>query len=259
MDVELEHNGSVVGIIPMGVKVFRLDGNDNFYSVQLNHRNDALKNQLEALEDTAHSVLDFQDAVNLIGSVRNALHASENILLSFDDVLHFNYTIEVARKAIDFIDAPEDLGSALTNLLNQGISYQNGKQSQFIDDTRKFLNDRRVSQAGSEDARLGAVAQRYNNQLQHILNAAGLSVLDARGVITQLLMQHTDLIRFSPDKLDEALIFYKKDFENFERALNKDFSRSAQNDEPNIDSTLIDTGRDYAMKVIGEITSYLSR
>jgi hypothetical protein len=200
-----------------------------------------------------------QDAANLIGSVRNALYASENILLSFDDVLHYNYTIEMARKAIDFIDAPENLSSALTSILNQGISYQNSKQSKFLDDTRKFLNDGRVGQAASEDVRLGTAAQLYNNQLQATLNATGLSVLDARGVITQLLTQHTDLIRFSPDKLEDAFIFYKQDFENFERALNKDFYRPSQSNEPNIDSTLIDTGRNYAMNVIEEINSYLSK
>lgn len=259
LDVELKHTGSAVGIIPMGVNVFRLDGNDNFYPVQLNQRNDALKHQLEALEKTAHSVLDLQDAVNLIGTVRNALYASENILLSFDDAMHFNYTVDVARKAIDFIDAPEDLTSALTNLLNRGIAYQNDKQSRFLDDTKRFLNDNRVSQAASEDIRLGTAAQRYNNQLQHTLNAAGLSVLDARGVITQLLMQHTDLIRFGPDKLEDAFIFYKKDFEKFERALNKDFSRPSQNNEPILDGTLIAAGRDYAMKVIEEINTYLNK
>ncbi|MBC6906717.1 hypothetical protein DWB84_14790 [Saccharophagus sp. K07] len=260
LDVEFERNGSTeVAIIPMGVKVFRLDGNDNFYPVQLNSRNDALKHQLDALEKTAYSTLGNQDAANLIGSVRNALYASENILLSFDDVLHYNYTIEMARKAIDFIDAPENLSSALTSILNQGISYQNSKQSKFLDDTRKFLNDGRVGQAASEDVRLGTAAQLYNNQLQATLNATGLSVLDARGVITQLLTQHTDLIRFSPDKLEDAFIFYKQDFENFERALNKDFYRPSQSNEPNIDSTLIDTGRNYAMNVIEEINSYLSK
>lgn len=259
LDVELGNTGSVAAFIPMGVKAFRLDGNDNFYPVQLNHRNDGLMHQLQVLEETAYKVLDLQDAANLIGSVHNALYASENVLLSFDDVLHYNYTIEVARKAIDFIDAPENLSSALTSLLNQSISYQNDKQTQFLGDAGKILNDRPVSRVANEDVLLGTAAQLYNKQLQNTLNDAGLSILDARGVVTQLLAQHTDLIRFQPDKLDDAFTFYKRDFEKFERVLNKDFSGEPHSGEPVLDGALLSVSRNYAIKVIGEIDSYLKR
>lgn len=257
LDVDLGNSGSVAAFIPMAVNVFRLDGNTSFYPVQLNQRNDNLNYQLDALEKTAYELLDLQDAANLVGTVRNALYASENILLSFDDVLHYNYTIEAAQKAISFVDAPENLRSEMSNILKEGISYQNNKQSEFLDDARKLLNDGRAGQAVSEDVRLGTAAQLYNSQLQSTLSDRGISVLNARGVVTQLLTQHTDLLRFSADKMDDAFNYYDKASKSFERALHKDFSSPSQNNEPIIDGTLIDTGRDYALKIIEEISNYL--
>lgn len=104
---------------------------------------------------------------------------------------------------------------------------------------------------------LRIVAQLYNKQLQNTLNDTGLSILDARGIVTQLLTKHTGLIRFQPDKLDEALTFYKRGFEKFERALNKSFSGEPQSGEPMLDGILLTVGRNYAIKAIEGIDSYL--
>lgn len=260
LDMELEINGiTEIAVVPMATKVFRLDGNENFYPVRLGYRNDALDHQLDFLAEAAHNVLGNQDAANLFGYVRNALSASENILSSFDDVLHFNYSIEKARAAIDFIDAPERIESALTEILNQGIAYHDDKQSRFLDDTKKFLNNSRVSHIASEDVRLGTAAQQYDNQLRLSLDATGASVLDSRGVITQLLTQHTDLIRFNLDKLDEAFTFYKKDFENFEKALNKEFGTQVESAGIEIEDTLLEIGSNYAVSVIDAIDRHLGK
>lgn len=257
LDTGLEINGSTeIAVMPLATKVFRLDGNENFHPIRLNHRNDALIHQLDALEKATPDVLGNQDAANLYGSVRDALSASENILLAFDDVLHFNYEVEKARTAIDFIDAPKSIESALTDILAQGIAYQNDKQSRFLEDTKQFLNDSRVSQIASENVRLGTAAQQYNIQLQKSLYGTGLSVLDARSTVTQLLTQHTDLIRFSPDKLDQAFTFYKNDSESFEKALNKEFGVAVDSVELEINSTLLDVGRDYAEGVIEDIENH---
>lgn len=180
-------------------------------------------------------------------------------MLSVDDVLHFNYSIEKARAAIDFIDAPENIESALTDILNQGVAYQDDKQSRFLEDTKKFLSNNRVSHIASEDVRLGTAAQQYNNQLRESLDTTDASVLDARGVVTRLLTQHTDLIRFDLDKLDEAFAFYKKDSESFAKALNKEFGTPVESTEVEIDDKLLDIGSSYAASVIGEIERHLGK
>ena len=171
----------------------------------------------------------------------------------------FNYSIEKARAAIDFIDAPERIESALTEILNQGIAYHDDKQNRFLDDTKKFLNNSRVSHIASEDVRLGTAAQQYDNQLRLSLDATGASVLDSRGVITQLLTQHTDLIRFNLDKLDEVFTFYKRDFENFEKALNKEFGTQVESAAIEIDDTLLEIGSNYAVSVIDAIDRHLGK
>ena len=102
-------------------------------------------------------------------------------------------------------------------------------------------------------APLGTAAQLYNNQLQRSLNATGQSLLNARDSATALLTQHPDLIRFGPDKLDEAFDSYKQDFQAFGRALNKEFHLPTESYKPKLGRAVLDIGRDYAMNVIKEI------
>lgn len=247
-----------ISLRPAGVNVFRLDGKSDFVPVQFGGYNQSLKDEVDALEASMINVIGNQDRANLFGSVKNALIYSENIMLSFDDVLHFNYAVEKARKAIDFLNAPEEVKTRLSDILNQGIQYQNQKQTQAINDTKKHLGNAQVGNIAGENIRLGLAAQRYNGQLQNALTNTNLSILDAHGVFNQLLMDNRDLIRFAPDKLSEAITYYKNDYAIFERALNKDISTPSVLKKPELDRGILEAGSNYAMRVIQEIQNYAS-
>ncbi len=248
-----------IALRPFGVNVFRLDGQSNFVPVQFGGSNQALRDEVEALEAKVVGVIGNQDRANLFGSVENALAYSEHIMLSFDDVLHFNYAVEKAHRAIDFINAPEEMKARLTDILHQGIQYQNQKQTKALNDSKKFLGNSLVGDIANENIRLGTAAQRYNGQLQNALVKSNLSILDARGLIDQLLMDNRDLIRFNLDKLNDAIIYYKNDYEKFERALNKDISTPSELKSPELDRGILVFGSEYALKVIQSIQSHASK
>lgn len=253
---ELNDSTKVV-VMPQETEVFRLDGKKDFYPVQLNTRNTELTKELDAVEKTAYDQLDNQDAANLIGSVRYSLNASENIMLSADDVIHLQYSADKAREAIRTIDAPANIKSKLTEILNKGLNYQNEKQTQFISDTQQFVKDGRVGGAATEDVRLATAAQKYNNELRSSIAASNSSVLDSGGIIKKLLIDNSDLVRFTSDKVDEALSFYKQDLVNFQKVLKQDYSQPEYVVQSPINKSGIELGSEYAMNVIKQIQSYV--
>ena len=246
-------------VYPQALEVFRLDKNEHFDPITLGKYNTQLIDKFNALEPVAYDQLDNQDAANLIGAVRFALDASENILTSLDDVLHLNYSVQKAKDAISLINAPDDMKAQLTDLLNQGLAYQNEKQARFIEDTKHLVSDTRVRVSAAEDVRLAKAAQKYNIELQSTLNASNLSVLDAGGLFNKLLTNNSDLIRFSPSKITEALSFYKKDLSSFQKALNRDFSQLEPELAPVIDKSVLEAGSKYALGVIKQIEAYMSK
>ncbi len=253
---ELNDSTKVV-VMPQETEVFRLDGKKDFYPVQLNTRNTELTKELDAVEKTAYDQLDNQDAANLIGSVRYSLNASENIMLSADDVIHLQYSADKAREAIRTIDAPANIKSKLTEILNKGLNYQNEKQTQFISDTQQFVKDGRVGGAATEDVRLATAAQKYNNELRSSIAASNSSILDSGGIIKKLLIDNSDLVRFTSDKVDEALSFYKQDLANFQKVLKQDYSQPEYVVQSPINKSGIELGSEYAMNVIKQIQSYV--
>lgn len=258
LDTGFELNDSTkVVVMPQETEVFRLDGKKDFYPVQLNMRNTELTKELDDVEKTAYEQLDNQDAANLIGSVRYSLNASESIMLSADDVIHLQYSADKAREAIRTIDAPANIKSKLTEILNKGLNYQNEKQTQFISDTQQFVKDGRVGGAAADDVRLATAAQKYNNELRVGITASNSSVLDSGGIIKKLLTDNSDLVRFSPDKVDEALSFYKQDLANFQKVLKQDYSQPEYVVQSPINKSGIELGSEYAMNVIKQIQSYV--
>ncbi|WP_039913667.1 hypothetical protein [Cellvibrio mixtus] len=242
---------------PLVADIFRLDERENFIP-ERRGSTQALKDQVDALEKSTSGILGAQDTANLFGSVRNALSAAENVFFSVDDVIYFNYMLEKANEAIKFFDTPGDVGSALNAILNQGVNHQKSIQTQELDQAREGINNGSFGHITRDNLRLGEAAQRYNEQFQSIIQSTGLSVFDSGGVINKLLIENTDLIRFNPEKINDALAFYQKDFEKFERALHKDFSSSGAQQLYTLDSQGLDVGRDYALKVIEQIQNYVA-
>lgn len=247
-----------VALIPPGVDVFRLDGKTNFIPVIFGGHNTALNKELDALEADAQGMLGNKDAANLFGSVRNALVFSENIMLSFDDVLHFNYGVEKAREAISFINEPKELTSKLTNILNRSIAYQNSKQSQALSTSQAYVSNSQIGSIASENIRLGVAAQRLNGQIQGALGKSDTSVLDSQVLLNRLISDNPDLNRFSANKIDEAISFYKQDFEKFERVLNGEISTPTAQKEPDLfEGVIMDLDKNYATSVIKNIQNHI--
>ncbi len=256
VDFVLDESTAIVAR-PLVADIFRLDGKENFIPERQGNTQ-ALKDQVEALEKSTAGILGAQDTANLFGSVRNALSAAENVLFSVDDVIYFNYMLEKANEAIKFFAAPDAVESALSDILTQGINHQKSIQNQELDKARADMNNGSFGHVARENLRLGEAAQRYNEQFQNVLQSTGLSVLDSTGVINKLLMENTDLIRFNPEKVNDALTFYQKDFERFERALHKDFSMPDIKQFLELDSHGLDIGHHYALKVIEQIQNYVT-
>jgi hypothetical protein len=82
-------------------------------------------------------------------------------------------------------------------------------------------------------------------------------VLNAGAVMTNLLSRHTDLIRFSPSKINEALAFYQKDFDVFDDFVKNGY-RPPVTKEFEFDQAPLKEGHSYALKVIAEIQNYIS-
>lgn len=245
-----------IALIPPGVDVFRLDGKTNFSPVIFGGHNTSLNNELDKLEANSKGVLGNVDFANLFGSVRNALVFSENIMLSFDDVLHFNYGIEKAREAISFIDAPPDLTAKLANILDRSIAYQNSKQSQALSASQAYVSNSRVGSIASENIRLGLAAQRMNAQIQGALEVSGTSILDSQSRLNRVLVGSPELQRFDPKKIDEAISFYKQDYAKFERALNGELSTPTPQKEQDLyEGPVRDIDGNYAATVIQNIQS----
>lgn len=247
-----------IGVMPAAVDVFRLDDQRDFSPDRFGDSNWALRSEFESLEAAFGDELGNQDRANLFGSVSNALINSENILMSFDDVLHFNYVLEKAEKAIEFVDAPEDMKGLLTDILTRSVAYQNEKQNYAINESKKFVNNSRIGEVARENIRMGTAAQEYNHKLQGALENTDASILNSQGLLKKLLTENTDLIRFSTNKLDEAMAFYKSDYEKFERALNKDFSVPAVDKAPELEWGILEIGSKHALKAIDEIQNYVS-
>lgn len=250
--------GPEIAVIPMGTRVYALDGNPNYYPNQIGTDNIKLRDQLEELAANPPANLNIQENANIFGTVKNALLTSENVLQSFDDVLNFNYMFEKARATINQTNAPDDLKAKLNDILDRGIKYQNDKQTRYVEGIQKYANDSRVGGEVRENIRKATTAQDYNKDLQGMLKATKISVLDAGSMMKNLLTKHTDLIRFSPDKINDAISFYKQDFDTYQDFVKNGF----QPPEEKIieyDTSPLTQGHNYAMKVIEEIQSYVSK
>ncbi|MEN0037875.1 MAG: hypothetical protein AAGC78_12455 [Cellvibrio sp.] len=252
----LDESTAVI-VRPLTTHIFRLDDNDNFIHASQGNLQ-PFKDRLDALENNSATILGAQDRANLFGSVANALAESGNVFYSADDVLYFNYVHQKARDAINFFDAPDDLKSALSNLLQEGINFQKKTQAKVLSEASAFANHPIHGATVRENLRLGSAAQHFNYQYQNALQTNNLSVLGSAATLHSLLQGHTDLARFSPDKINEALSFYEKDYARFERALNKEFSSIGAEAKPFLDIEAIDAGRNYALKVIDEIQGYVA-
>ncbi len=250
-----------IGVRPNGTDVFRLDGKQDYVPAQGSENNLALIRDLEELEAAASGLLRNRDAANLFGSVSNALVYSEHILLSADDVLHYNYAIEKAKKTIEFVDAPELLKTALTDLLNKGIAWQDSKQTRVMEDNRQLIHNSRVGDLAAEAVRMGSAAQAFNQELLNLFSNSNASFLDSASLIKRVIVEQPYLVRFSPSKIDEALAFYRDDDTHYEHALNRDFSLPEEARKyPIFDNQqkIADASKQYAMKVIDEIQAYTS-
>lgn len=249
--------GSEIAVIPNSTDIFRLDGKKNYYPYQATTANTATRAQLDALEANSPSRLNIQEKANIFGTVRNALYASNNVLQSFDDVLNFNYMLEKANTTIDHINAPEDLKSKLKDILNQALKDQNNNQTNYSEGIKKYEDDARVGTEVKENIHMATAAQDYNKNLQAILKTTNISVLNAGSVMTGLLSSHTDLIQFSPNKINDALAFYQKDFDVFDDFIKNGY-RPPEEKRIEFDQAPIKEGHNYALKVIEEIQNYIS-
>lgn len=248
-----------IGIRPNGIDVFRLDGKQNYFPATGGEANLALFKQLDALEKAAGGLLRNRDAANVFGSVSNALVYSEHILLSADDVLHYNYAIEKARKTIAFVSAPAELKTALSQLLDKGIAWQDAKQSRTMSSNRQLMNNSRVGYHAAEAVRMGSAAQAFNQQLVSTFKSPALSLLDSASQIKRMLVEQPDLIRFNANKIDEALQYYRDDFLLYEKALNRGFVLPApewKDPLSELDKKVFAASKDYALKIIREIEGY---
>lgn len=248
--------GPEVALIPAGTNVFRLDGKKDSQPTQMNTFNTKARDEVDALESATPANLNIQEKANVFGTVRNALYASDTIQLSFDDVLNFNYMLEKARTTINETNAPDDFKSKLNDILDQSVKYQNTKQTNFLVEIKKYVTNDRVGADARENIRLGTAAQAYNKDFQGILKGTGISVLDASPLMTNLLSKHTDLIRFSQDKITEALSFYKKDFDTYQDFVKNGYTPDVSN-VIIYDTAPLTEGHNYALKVIEEIQSYV--
>ena len=250
-----------IGVRPRGTEVFRLDGKQDYIPVQGAGSNPALFTQLDALETAANGLLRNRDSANVFGSVSNALVYSENVFLSADDVLHYHYAIEKARKTIEFVEAPEDLKAALTDLLDKGIASQNVKQSKAITDSYQLMSNGRVGHLAADAVRMGSAAQAFNQELLGILTSSNNSLLNVGSVIKRIIVEQPDLVRFSFDKIDEALEFYRKDYSQYEKALNRESVLPEEERKYAIfdnQTQIFEVSKKYALKVIDEIQGYVS-
>jgi len=248
-----------IGIRPNGTYVFRLDGKQNYFPATGGDTNTALFKQLDALEKAAGGLLRNRDAANVFGSVSNALVYSEHILLSADDVLHYNYAIEKARATIEFVSAPAELKTALSQLLDKGIAWQDAKQSHSMSSNRQLMSNSRVGHHAAEAVRMGSAAQAFNQQLVSTFKSSALSLLDSVSLIKRMLVEQPDLIRFNANKIDEALQYYRDDFAHYEKALNRDSVLPApewKDPLSELDKKVFAASKNYALKIMAEIQGY---
>lgn len=250
-----------IGVYPNGTEIFRMDGKKDYYPATSSESNNELKKQLETLQETTSSLLRNRDAANLFGSVSNLLGHSEHIFLSADDVLHFNYAIEKARKTIEFVAAPEDLKTALSDIITKSIAWQDAQQGQAMDDSRKLIDNARIGHLAAETVRMGSAAQEFNQQLLGMLTPSKISLLEAGSPIKRMLVAQPDLVRFNPNKIDEALAFYRNDDAEYNKALNRGFylpEPEWKDPLTDSDKKVFDASKNYALKVIEEIQGYVT-
>lgn len=253
----LDESTAVV-LRPLTTAIFRLDEKDDFIHSRRGNLQ-PLRDQLEKLEHASAGMFGAQDSANLFGAVDNALAESGNIFYSLDDVLYFNYVHQKAKDAIAFFDVPEDMKSALNNFLTKGVKFQAATQQSELEAASAFANHNLYGSIVRENLRLGSAAQHFNYQYRNALESNPQSVLDSGALLNELLATHPDLARFSLDKINDALSYYEKDYAGFERALNKDFASLQTDSKPFFDSEALNAGSDYALKVIGQIQSYVAR
>jgi hypothetical protein len=251
----LDESTAVV-VRPLTTAIFRLDEKDDFIHSRRGNLQ-PLRDQLEKLEHTSAGIFGAQDSANVFGAVDNALAESGNIFYSLDDVLYFNYVHQKAKDAISFFDVPEDLKSALNGLLAEGTKFQAATQKSELEAASAFANHNLYGSIVRENLRLGSAAQHLNYQYRNALESNQQSVLDSGALLNELLATHSDLARFSPDKINDALTYYEKDYAGFERALNKDFASLQTDSKPFFDIEALNAGSDYALKVIEQIQSYV--
>ena len=111
----------------------------------------------------------------------------------------------------------------------------------------------------ADAVRMGSAAQAFNQQLIGTFKSSENSFLDAGSLIKRMLVEQPDLIRFSANKIDEALAFYRNHNAQYDKALNRDYYEP----EPKWKDPLTDDDRkifaaskNYALKVITEIQGY---
>lgn len=249
-----------IGIRPPPTAIFELGDKKNYPPYQAVETNIELQLQLEALEKETSGLLRNRDAANLFGSVGNVLAQSEHMLLSAADVLHFQYAITKARETIEFVTAPEEVKTAVTNLLNKGIAWQDEKQSRMLDN-RVWQGNSWASPTVEDDLLMGIAAQKFNRQLHKAFSIDDRSLLNADDVVPQLLRKQPELIYFNFSEIGEALEYYRADYQLYQKALNRDFYQPEpewRDPLSDSDKKVFEASKSYALKVIAEIQSYVS-
>lgn len=250
-----------IGVRPNGPEMFRLDGKKDYNLALGSEQNDDLKKQLDTLEKTSSHLLRNRDAANVFGSVSNALVYADNILLSADDVLHYNYAIEQAQKTIEFVTAPDDLKATLTDILSKSIAWQDAQQSKTIFDNRKLIDNARVGHLAADAVRMGSAAQAFNQQLISSFKSSENSFLESGSLIKRMLAEQPDLIRFGANKIDEALAFYRDNNTQYDKALNRGYYEPTPEWKDPLtedDRKIFAASKNYALKVITEIQGYVT-
>lgn len=244
-----------IAFYPNPTGVYRLDGKaDHIMTTGLGNDNQEFIQQLDALERTMEGTIGNQNRANLFGAVKLALIDSGNFFLSADDAIHFNYSLEKARKTIEFVQPPEHIKTALTSLLHKGVLFQESEQAKAVEKDRKLINNPRVGHLAAESVRLGTAAQEFHRQLYSTLASSDLSLLNSGSLIPRMLLEHQDLIRFDISKVQDALDYYRNDYAAYEKALNKDFSvPEVKYEDPLFDNAILEAGQQYAQGVIQDI------
>jgi len=245
-------------VLPPTTQLYRLDGPNEFNASRLSINNPALNSKITELEKAVNSELEPHEARFLVSAIRDAVGASEHETRSIDEVVHLQYTIEKASATIAKLDISEALKKSLHEVLDQRVSHQLTRQEAFLRDTELYLKDDRLNRLAGERLRAdlshGTAAKEFNQKLTANLAITETSIFDADDIITELASQSQALGTPTQPQIKLMLDFYQHNATDFQRLLDKVYVLPQKSLE--IDTSVLDAGHHYALKVIEEISGY---